>query len=173
MRRQIGFNWATRSRAWKARALILGELKELGFNWATRSRAWKEGIYDGRICRICMLQLGHALSRVESERRKANRRITKCRFNWATRSRAWKVRALKTWTKSREELQLGHALSRVERLSGAGPFVVREWLQLGHALSRVERVERLALADYRRLASIGPRALARGKRPANRVRAFP
>src|SRR6266851_581348 len=38
------------------------------FNWATRSRAWKRAIKVAVVCGRIPLQLGHALSRVETDR---------------------------------------------------------------------------------------------------------
>ena len=39
----VGFNWATRSRAWKEVASKVKATTTRSFNWATRSRAWKGG----------------------------------------------------------------------------------------------------------------------------------
>ena len=62
-----------------------------------------------------LLQLGHALSRVERSEINAVSSETKTSFNWATRSRAWKASSLELSQLTRFQLQLGHALSRVER----------------------------------------------------------
>ena len=63
---ELSFNWATRSRAWKADKARINNTLFARFNWATRSRAWKEPIMGFSIdARFDSLQLGHALSRVE------------------------------------------------------------------------------------------------------------
>src|SRR2546421_524986 len=105
------------------------------FNWATRSRAWKPIIAKVNIQSFHMLQLGHALSRVETteppegqpsarkasigpralargnkERLKLLEHRASC-FNWATRSRAWKPIYVHSCYSSVVMLQLGHALS--------------------------------------------------------------
>ncbi len=135
----LGFNWATRSRAWKV------QVEQFDKQWNKRlqlghalSRV-ESPRRDRDLDRLSQLQLGHALSRVERFFVVTNAAPPRSRFNWATRSRAWKARKPSTCLPARPPLQLGHALSRVER----------------GAITPDERVEALA--------SIGPRALARGK----------
>ncbi len=186
-----GFNWATRSRAWKAwipsgsrspiilasigpRALARGKphcgglsrMHLSSFNWATRSRAWKED--KSRALRLeCYTSIGpRALARGKS-RGSGPHTTTETDFNWATRSRAWKATAVPfTWTGG-NLLQLGHALSRVESGNVITVAAAGNILQLGHALSRVEsRIKggrKMNLLE----TSIGPRALARGKKETN------
>ena len=107
------------------------------FNWATRSHAWKLWQRLTKRRQNCLLQLGHAFSRVETNR---------------------------AGTGPRDEisLQLGHAFSRVEtkmRKFNSHKFI---WLQLGHAFSRVETADLGSMAYLTTPASIGPRVLTRG-----------
>ena len=112
---------------------------------------------------INRLQLGHALSRVERAVLTIHLRDCNCSFNWATRSRAWKASMESTCHRARAWLQLGHALSRVE--SGvrccAGPAPRSfNWATRSRAWKVANCTES---GHYQVMASIGPRALARGK----------
>ncbi len=182
------FNWATRSRAWKVvkkwkeqgtlaeasigpRALARGKRflrsrvrsGECCFNWATRSRAWKG--FGTSLTRgsAMSLQLGHALSRVESKFGKFRRSGSLESFNWATRSRAWKEHSTFPLTIRRNALQLGHALSRVESADRYRDLHRSDRASIGpRALAR-GKLDAIHLGAWSIDASIGPRALARGK----------
>ncbi len=85
----IGFNWATRVRAWKWITSLRRSRQVLGFNWATRVRAWKSTYQNVvQAQEIC--------------------------FNWATRVRAWKYSTRWDRPAKPKKLQLGHARTRVE-----------------------------------------------------------
>src|SRR5712691_10918003 len=130
-------------------------MPEASFNWATRSRAWKHALRSCPGRRYLQLQLGHALSRVETPM--VNETPT-----------------------NPYPLQLGHALSRVEtpntlyltaslKSASIGPRALargnpgyecradvwQDTLQLGHALSRVETDLFVMFPRWQDQASIG------------------
>src|SRR6266576_489999 len=95
--------------------------------------------------RLDLLQLGHALTRVETTE-------------------------VALIAASLRRLQLGHALTRVETaksISDAGWSTFT--LQLGHALTRVETRAAEAKSQLEVAASIGPRTHARGNALENEL----
>src|SRR6266545_467284 len=94
------------------------------------------------IASITWLQLGHARPRVET-RQSPHHSTRRPGFNWATRVRAWKLVAARLVLRRSGSLQLGHARPRVETLR----LFCEQW----RAISWI--------------ASIGPRASARGNLP--------
>ena len=138
-RSSLSFNWATRSRAWKAWATHTQRQSTPCFNWATRSRAWKVHRPDHGAVLKLQLQLGHALSRVESDWRRRSAQLLFLCFNWATRSRAWKDSSISLLQSSRSGFNWATRSRAWKARSGALGLSMINQLQLGHALSRVER----------------------------------
>ncbi len=139
---------------------FLDELK--GFNWATRVRAWKP-YYPGCECASCSKSFNWATRvRAWKPRDRYRGRAPNNRFNWATRVRAWKLRYLGGKPKQDYTLQLGHARPRVETPPELPLTICRICFNWA---TRVRAWKLLEVCDGNRvdyLASIGPRASARG-----------
>ena len=111
------------------------------------------------------LQFGHGTSAVETEQ--ATGRTASCRsFNSATAHRPWKHRALLRPLAAHGRLQFGHGTSAVETRVWGKISPQRGTLQFGHGTSAVETHRGKAEAQDSILASIRPRHIGRGNRPA-------
>ena len=140
VRGRIGFNWATRSHAWKGLSSTSCLNLRLGFNWATRSHAWKV-LLSGLSCTRWRASIGpRDLTRGKAVRGRASDRRSGG-FNWATRSHAWKEAV---WCPR----------GCTNQPASIGP----------RDLTRGKGSCQTYLCATSKLASIGPRDLTRGKR---------
>src|ERR1700687_4275373 len=133
----------------------------MGFNWATRSHAWKLTRPSATLVRILGLQLGHAFSRVETLSA-----VGRC-VSFLALQLGHAFSRVETFAPDSRLgmgrwLQLGHAFSRVETTSAACGFISCKMASIGpRVLTRGNvAVGKHALDPVH--ASIGPRVLTRG-----------